>query len=59
MAQSDARSSGGRDFDPCRVGQQSFVEIDHEIFSTVILSRPLILEGQLSVAGERMCGKTG
>ena len=24
-------------------------EIDHEIFSTVILSRPLIQEGQLSV----------
>ena len=26
------------------------LEIDHEIFSTVILS-----EGQLSVSGERMC----
>ena len=33
----------------------SFVEIDHEIFSTVILSFPLIQEGQLSVSGERMC----
>ena len=33
----------------------SFVEIDHEIFSTVILSLPLIQEGQLSVSGERMC----
>ena len=32
-----------------------FVEIDHEIFSTVILSLPLIQEGQLSVSGERMC----
>ena len=31
------------------------VEIDHEIFSTVILSLPLIQEGQLSVSGERMC----
>ena len=30
------------------------VEIDHEIFSTVILSLPLIQEGQLSVSGERM-----
>ena len=30
-------------------------EIDHEIFSTVILSLPLIQEGQLSVSGERMC----
>ena len=45
----------GRGFDP-RPGQQhSFVEIDHEIFSTVILSLPLIQEGQLSVSGERMC----
>ena len=33
----------------------TFVEIDHEIFSTVILSLPLIQEGQLSVSGERMC----
>ena len=39
-----------------RWGQQhSFVEIDHEIFSAVILSLPLIQEGQLSVSGERMC----
>ena len=35
--------------------QHSFMEIDHEIFSTVILSLPLIQEGQLSVSGERMC----
>ena len=35
--------------------QHSFVEIDHEIFSTIILSLPLIQEGQLSVSGERMC----
>ena len=28
---------------------------DHEIFSTVILSLPLIQEGQLSVSDERMC----
>ena len=35
--------------------QHSFVEIEHEIFSTVILSLPLIQEGQLSVSGERMC----
>ena len=32
-----------------------FVEIDREIFSTVILSLPLIQEGQLPVSGERMC----
>ena len=41
------RPTGGR--------QHSFVEIDHEKFSTVILSLPLIQEGQLSVSGERMC----
>ena len=46
---------GGRGFDPRRDRQHSFVEIDHEIFSTVILSLPLIQEGQLSVSGERMC----
>ena len=37
----------------------SFVEIDHKIFSTVILSFCLIQEGQLSVSGERMCTSTG
>ena len=31
-----------------------FVEIDHEIFSTAILSLPLIQERQLSVSGETM-----
>ena len=31
------------------------IQIDHEIFSAVILSLPLIQEGQLSVSGERMC----
>ena len=45
----------GRGFHPRRDRQQSFMEIDHEIFSTVILSLPLIQEGQLSVSGERMC----
>ena len=41
---------------PVLPGQQhSFVEIDHEIFSTVILSLQLIQEGHLSVSGERMC----
>ena len=37
------------------VNWYSFVEIDHEIFSTVILSLLLIQEGQLSVPGKRMC----
>ena len=58
VAQLDVRPTGdpgGRWFDPRRGWQHSFVEIDHEIFSTVILSLPLIQEGQLSVSGERMC----
>ena len=38
---------------PAEVGN-ILLEIDHEIFSTVILSLPLIQEGQLSVSGERM-----
>ena len=46
---------GGRGFNPHRGRQHSVVQIDHEIFSTVILSLPLIQEGQLSVSGERMC----
>ena len=53
-APSDWRSGGGG-FNPRRGRQHSFVEIDHEIFSTVILSLPLIQEGQLSVSGKRMC----
>ena len=58
VAQLDAPSDwrpGGRGFNPRRGRQHSFVEIDHEIFSTVILSLPLIQEGQLSVSGGRMC----
>ena len=58
MAQLDAPCDwrpGGCGFNPHRGQQHFFVEIDHEIFSTVILSLPLIQEGQLSVSGERMC----
>ena len=47
-AQLDALSNwrpGGRGFNPRRGRQHSFVEIDHEIFSTVILSLPLIQKG--------------
>ena len=40
----------GRGFDPGRGQQHSFMEIDHEIFSTVILSLPLIQEGQSVVS---------
>ena len=46
---------GGCGFNPRRGRQHSFAEIDHEIFSAVILSLLLIQEGQLSVSGERMC----
>ena len=58
VVQFDAPSDwrpGGRGFNPRRGRQHSFVEIDHEIFSTVILSLPVIQEGQLSVSGKRMC----
>ena len=58
VAQLDALSDwrpGGRRFQPRRDRQHSFMGIDHEIFFTVILSLPLIQEGQLSVSGERMC----
>ena len=57
MAQLDAPSDwrpGGRGFNPRRDRQHFFMEMEHEIFSTVILSLPLIQEGQLSVCGERM-----
>ena len=57
VAQLDAPSNwrlGGHGFNPRQSRQHSFVEIDHEIFSMVILSLPLIQEGQLSVSGERM-----
>ena len=58
MAQLDAPSDwrpGGRGFIPRQGWQHSFVKIDREIFSMVILSLSLIQEGQLSVSGERMC----
>ena len=58
VAQLDALSywrPGGRGFNLRWGRQHSFVEIDHEILSTVILSLMLIQEGQLSVSGERMC----
>ena len=53
-AQSDWRP-GGRGFNPRRGRNILSWRFDHEIFSTVILSLPLIQEGQLSVSGERMC----
>ena len=41
-----------RGLDP-HVQRHSFVEIGHEIISTVILPLPLIQEGQLSVTGRK------
>ena len=58
MAQLDALSDwrpGGHGFNPRQGWQHSFVEINHEIFSMVVLSLLLIQEGQLSVSGKRMC----
>ena len=55
VAQSDACliDDHGHGFDT-PVRHYSFVEINHEIFSTVILSLPLILEGKLSSSCIRM-----
>ena len=46
---------GGVGVEVCRVSNILSWRFDHEIFSTVILSLPLIQEGQLSVSGKRMC----
>ena len=43
---------------PRRVKEHSFMMIGHKIFSTVIVSFPLI-QKWLSVSGERMCTSTG
>ena len=50
--------SGGHRFNSHWVQQHCFMEIDHEILSAVILSLPLIQEGQLAVFGKRMCTST-
>ena len=57
MAQLDARLTGEQEVaGSTPPGQQhSFMEVDNEIFSTLILSLPLIQEGQLSISGKRMC----
>ena len=55
VAQLDAPSDwrpGGRGFNPRQGRQHSLMEIDREISSRVILSLPLIQEGQLSVSGK-------
>ena len=50
MAQLDARPTGDQEVaDSTPPGRQhSFVQIDHEIFSTAILSLPLIQEEKLT-----------
>ena len=58
VAQSDPRPTGVQkvaDSTPPGPENMEIEEIGHEIFSMVILSLPLIQEGQLSVSGERMC----
>ena len=57
VAQLDVRPTGDQEVGGSTpaVWQHFFVEIDHEMFSMVILSLPLIQEGQLSVSSERMC----
>ena len=44
-------------FDLCWVRQHSFMEIYHE--NTIILSLPLIQEGQFSVSGEKNVPSAG
>ena len=62
MAQSHVRLTGDQEvkvFSPLQVQQHSLLEIDHGIFSFVILSLSLVQEGQLSVSGKRMCTISG
>ena len=61
IAQLDARLTGDQEVAssfPAGQTKQFFVEIDHEIFFTVILLLLLIQEGHLSVSGEGMCTST-
>ena len=57
VTQSNARLTGDQeDAGSISPGpENSFVETDNEILSTVILSLPRIQEGQLSVFDETMC----
>ena len=62
MAQSDACPTGDQKvlgFDPRWIQQHFFMEIDHEIFSVIILSLLLTQEGHMSVSGEGMCTSIG
>ena len=58
VAQLDVRPTGDQEvagLTPAKVGNILSLRFDHEIFSMVILSLPLIQEGHLSVSGERLC----
>ena len=62
VARLDVRPTGNQEdagLIPRRVRQNSFVEIDHEIFPIVILSIPQIQERMLTVSGKRMCTSAG
>ena len=48
---SDARPTGDQEV----AGFILVLEVQHEIFSTIILRLPVIQEEQLSVSGERTC----
>ena len=56
VAQLDARPTGDQEVvDSTLPRLATFFHGDYEIFSSVVLSLPLIQEGQLSVSGERVC----
>ena len=63
VAQLDRRPTGDQVVGSIPAGfgsnEHFFVEIDYEIFLMVILSLPLIQEGQLSLSGKTMSTSTG
>ena len=62
VAQLDARPTGDQEvarFDPRRVGNILSWSFDHEIFSTAILSVPLIQERQLVSFCQKNVHNTG
>ena len=60
LAQWDAGSTGaGLTPSPHPGSGNTFMEIDNEIYSVIILSIPLIQEGLFSVSGKRMLTSTG
>ena len=57
VAQLDARLTGNQEVGVRHLGDGNIPSwrFDHEIFSMVILSLPLIQEWQLSLSDERLC----